>query len=174
MRTLIILMLMTVVAHAESLGDMARRAPGPALITAALVHEYDAHKSTLPAAYFTELEHTRSLGRWDQIREVDRWVNTHPYRMVHSDGDTVATFLRYGGSCKEYTLTKLVMLRELGVPISDMYIAAVMMPSGRESHEILLVRVDGALMALSNGMEPRMLAMTWFNDYQALWFAQVK
>jgi predicted transglutaminase-like cysteine proteinase len=164
---------------------MARRAPSidQGAMTK-LVAQYDSdvdrcarsQRCNLPASFFSKLKMLRDLQPWEQLRQVDSWVNAFPYRMVDGPGNTVASFLKAGGSCKEYVLTKLVILRDLGFKLEDLWAAHVVVP-GERHHLILLVRIDGVLMVLSNSTDanpaPAMLAMSPFNDYQAIWIVRL-
>lgn len=181
----LVLALVSFGSEAERLGDMARRLPPlDAGIITRQVREYDAeirlcaagHACNLPTAFLDQMKRLHGLPRWEQLQQVDAWVNNLPYRTVNGPGDSVAKFLNQGGSCKEYALTKLVMLRDLGFDLQHLMLATVKMTEG-PYHQVLLVKIDGALMVLSNYATndpgPRMLAFSIFNDLETLRIVRV-
>lgn len=107
------------------------------------------------------LERGAELTREQQLRLVNRFVNNRRYahdrprRVESADGEarlkshwqTLGEFLRRGGDCEDFALAKYFLLREFGIPASDMRVVVALDRSVGEHHALLVVRrtdADGA------------------------------
>jgi predicted transglutaminase-like cysteine proteinase len=93
-----------------------------------------------------------------QIRLVNRYINTQSYKddridsesMAGNQWETLAEFLYQGGDCEDFAVAKYFVLREFGFDAVDMRIVI-----GRESarathHAMLVVRLDDGIVLLEN------------------------
>lgn len=86
----------------------------------------------------------------DLLSQVNNLVNR--VRYVSDGADTWSTpteFLRRGGDCEDFAIAKYLLLRQLGVPASQMRIV-VTRPPNSEPHAILLVETANGTVALDN------------------------
>lgn len=107
------------------------------------------------------LERGAALTRQQQLRLVNRFVNNRRYshdrprRMEGTGGETrlkshwqtLGEFLGRGGDCEDFALAKYFLLREFGIPASDMRVVVALDRSVGEHHALLVVRrtdADGA------------------------------
>jgi predicted transglutaminase-like cysteine proteinase len=87
---------------------------------------------------------------------VNATVNARTYRAdesVWGASDywaTPAEFLRRGGDCEDFAITKYFLLRELGVPAEAMRIAVVRNVVAREMHAVLVVQTSQGPFVLDN------------------------
>lgn len=91
---------------------------------------------------------------FDKIQWVNNYVNhlfpynsTYDFEMKKPSEDVIE-----GGDCKDYSVTKYVLLRRLGFKAADLRIAWVsVFPSG--GHAILLVHSEGSIYILDSIIE---------------------
>ena len=100
------------------------------------------------------LERGATLTREQQLRLVNRFVNNRRYahdrprRMEGVNGEarlkshwqTLGEFLARGGDCEDFALAKYFLLREFGIPASDMRVVVAFDRSVGEHHGLLVVR----------------------------------
>jgi predicted transglutaminase-like cysteine proteinase len=102
------------------------------------------------------LDGLRGLDRDALIRSVERQVNRLPYvpdPVAWRRTDYWATpseFLRAGGDCEDFAVTKYLALRTAGVPAEAMRVMVVWDRSRSLHHAVLLVRERGATLVLDN------------------------
>ena len=159
-----------------TLDEMCHQPPTDDFILNVQMQEYLADAGRLPAfQQFVPMFQKLNINTWGDLASVDRWANSYPYR-VTEQACALGDFLSLGGSCKEFAAVKLTMLRCLGFSVETMFLAALMLPDGEE-HEVALIRLDGALMIMSNwqGQQepPTMLALSQFASCEALWFCKI-
>lgn len=113
------------------------------------------------------VKRARALDRDRQVRLVNRYVNKRRYRRdrraevasalsaepveVRSRWSTLVEFMRQGGDCEDYATSKYQLLRELGVPATDLRVVVVYDRGSREHHAVLAVRQpDGSAWLLDS------------------------
>ena len=107
-----------------------------------------------------------SLGRDEQIRLVNRYINRKRHkndkrvttvddygtkRVQKNQFATLLEFLRRGGDCEDYAISKYFILRELGFEADTLRIVIGFDRKTREHHAVLAVlREDGDVLLLEN------------------------
>ena len=100
------------------------------------------------------LERGVALTREQQLRLVNRFVNNRRYShdrprrvegtagetRLKSHWQTLGEFLGRGGDCEDFALAKYFLLREFGIPASDMRVVVALDRSVGEHHALLVVR----------------------------------
>lgn len=131
-----------------------------------------AARCTLPAlaAWRAIIHSVRGLDQWSQIREVNKFVNSFPYKDdldnygVSDYWASPAEFARNGGDCEDYAIMKFVALRELGFDNNKMRIVVVRDISRQVVHAVVALRVDGKTYILDS-LTNRILPddkITWY------------
>jgi predicted transglutaminase-like cysteine proteinase len=98
----------------------------------------------------------RSADRVTMLRSVNARLNgvryvTDPVNWGLDDyWSTLAQFLRRDGDCEDYAIAKYMLLKQLGVPVSDMRVVIVMDQNLNIAHAILAVRAGAATYILDN------------------------
>lgn len=120
------------------------------------------------------LNRARGQDRQTQLGTVNAWVNA---RIRFTDDRaagradqwaSAAQSLRRGrGDCEDYAIAKLQMLKALGVPADDLYLVVARDLVRRADHALLVVRLDGRLVALDNETD-QLLDATRANDYRPI------
>ena len=106
-------------------------------------------------AWNDALKRFANLTGKQQIEAVNLWVNNHPYMDDMSNWgvpdfwETPLEFLAHGGDCEDFAMTKYVMLRALGIPITDMKLSVGILQSGI-THAVLQVRTGNGTLTLDN------------------------
>jgi predicted transglutaminase-like cysteine proteinase len=98
----------------------------------------------------------RGYALMQQLQEINRRVNSKPYVPdVQNWGSrdywaTPLEFLRKGGDCEDYAITKYMTLRHLGVSPQDMRIVVLRDQDASTEHVVLAVYIDGIPYILDN------------------------
>jgi predicted transglutaminase-like cysteine proteinase len=98
----------------------------------------------------------RGGDKFAQLRAVNTAVNGLPYvadvvNWGRTDfWETPIEFLRHGGDCEDYAVSKYMALQALGVPVDDMRVAVVDDQQLGVTHAVLRVAVDGRYYLLDN------------------------
>ncbi|PZO87880.1 MAG: hypothetical protein DI626_02975 [Micavibrio aeruginosavorus] len=104
----------------------------------------------------SQLEGLRGLSMNKAIEGVNSIVNSVPYvndNVLYGKNDYWATpmeFLKNGGDCEDYAITKYVALRTLGVPEDRMRILILQDLQKNIPHAVLVVYTDNGAMLLDN------------------------
>ncbi len=104
----------------------------------------------------SQLESLRGLPMNKAIEGVNSIVNRVPYvndNVIYGKNDYWATpmeFLKNGGDCEDYAITKYVALRALGVPEDRMRILILQDLQKNIPHAVLVVYTDNGAMLLDN------------------------
>lgn len=107
----------------------------------------------------SQLEFLRGLPMNQVIEGVNEIVNRVPYvndANIYGQNDYWATpmeFLRNGGDCEDYAITKYVALRALGVPENRMRVLVLQDMQKNIPHAILIVYSDNGPVLLDNQMQ---------------------
>ena len=85
----------------------------------------------------------RALPLAEQLQLVNRFVNRRRYaeQSLGTRWETPATFLKDGGDCEDYAVTKYFLLRAMGVPAEDLRIVVGRTRHRSAYHALLAVRV---------------------------------
>ena len=108
------------------------------------------------AAFKSQLETLRGLPASKMIAGVNDIVNRVPYindSNIYGQSDYWATpveFLKNGGDCEDFAITKYVALRALGVPEERMRILILQDMQKNIPHAILVVYTDNGPVLLDN------------------------
>lgn len=98
----------------------------------------------------------RGKSRMDQLQEVNRYMNAHPYILdmvnwgVQDYWETPKEFLDRNGDCEDYAIAKFYSLRALGMDNTNLRIVVLQDMNLQISHAILVAYVDGKAFALDN------------------------
>jgi predicted transglutaminase-like cysteine proteinase len=90
------------------------------------------------------------------LRDVNATVNAFPYITDAMNWDrtdfweTPIEFLRHGGDCEDYAVSKYMALQALGVAVDDMRVAVVDDQELGVTHAVLLVAADRRYYLLDN------------------------
>ena len=107
------------------------------------------------------LAQARRQSAREQLETVNAWVNhaiaympdAANYGVVDYWGTARESLTRGRGDCKDYAITKMELLRALGVPSDDLYLVLVKDLVRRQDHAILAVRLDGRFVVLDSGFD---------------------
>jgi predicted transglutaminase-like cysteine proteinase len=151
--------------------------------------------TTMLARYHDELRHVRHVcrdGEWSgcepaewrhlvkelrgldlraKLDRVNAEINRHPYvRSIDNWGnpnywETPFEFLKVGGQCQDYAITKYLLLRAAGVDEDDLRVVVVRDMNLQLDHAILVVFVDGGALVLDNQIG-RVLPATLIHHYR--------
>ena len=105
------------------------------------------------------LEQTRRLPVAEQLRAVNRYANTRDYVLdldnygVEDYWAIPREFLRNGGDCEDYVITKLFSLRWLGFPPDEMRLVVVQDTNLRVPHAVLAVARGQDTLILDNQIQ---------------------
>ncbi len=111
------------------------------------------------AEWLRFLEQTRSLPFRAQLQAVNRFANTRAYVLdidnygVEDYWAIPREFLRDGGDCEDYVITKLFSLRWLGYPTDDLRLVVVQDTNLRVPHAILVVGRGQEALILDNQVQ---------------------
>jgi predicted transglutaminase-like cysteine proteinase len=102
----------------------------------------------------------RQSGR-ARLEAVNAWVNhaiswtsdLANYGVADYWGTARESLARGRGDCKDYAITKMELLRALGVPTDDLYLVLVKDLVRRQDHAVLAVRLDGRFVILDSGVD---------------------
>lgn len=112
------------------------------------------------------LERLRHLPEQDQIKAVNAMINQYPYLSDQQNwgkSDYWATpveFLKRGGDCEDFVITKFYSLRLLGIPRDRMEIHVVRDEPKDLAHAVLVVKTDAGDVVLDNQTDELHLAGT--------------
>jgi predicted transglutaminase-like cysteine proteinase len=138
-------------AAVRSTGLETRRGPWASVLGRARAQDREAQLGTINAWVNARIRFTddRATGRADQ------WASA-------------AQSLRRGrGDCEDYAIAKLQMLKALGVPADDLYLVIARDLVRRADHALLVVRLNGRLVALDNETD-QLLDANRANDYRPI------
>ena len=105
------------------------------------------------------LEQTRRLPAAEQLKAVNRYANTRDYVLdldnygVEDYWAIPREFLRNGGDCEDYVITKLFSLRWLGFPADEMRLVVVQDTNLRVPHAVLAVARGEDTLILDNQVQ---------------------
>ena len=105
------------------------------------------------------LEQTRRLPVAEQLKAVNRYANTRDYVLdldnygVEDYWAIPREFLRNGGDCEDYVITKLFSLRWLGFPPDEMRLVVVQDTNLRVPHAVLAVARGQDTLILDNQIQ---------------------
>ncbi len=94
--------------------------------------------------------------RMDQLQEVNRYVNAHPYILdivnwgVADYWETPKEFLDRSGDCEDYAIAKFYSMRALGMDSANLRILVLQDMNLQIPHAILIAYVDGKAYVLDN------------------------
>jgi len=80
--------------------------------------------------------------------------------------ETPFEFVRHGGQCQDYAITKFLLLRALGVPDDAMRLVVLRDMRRQVDHAVLVVTVAGQSLMLDN-LAPRIVSAASNPDYRA-------
>ncbi len=122
------------------------------------VCELDPKRCPNPAArdWLALLRGLEHASRWQQVEEVNRFVNRAVYRAdidnygLRDYWATPLEFLARSGDCEDYAITKYQSLRRLGVAAEDLRLVVVHDMIRDLPHAVLAVLINGAVYILDN------------------------
>lgn len=103
-----------------------------------------------------ELDRLRDRDPKTQMKEINRFMNTHRYIVdpinwgVLDYWASPGEFFRRQGDCEDYAIAKFLSLRVLELPADDMRIVILNDLNLRVAHAILVVYIDSEPMVLDN------------------------
>jgi predicted transglutaminase-like cysteine proteinase len=109
-----------------------------------------------PAEWHDALEALRGLDLRDQLDRVNAAVNRHPYVGSQRNWgesnywETPYEFLRKGGQCQDYAITKYLMLRAAGIPAAQLRVLVLRDTKLGLDHAVAVAYVDGEPYVLDN------------------------
>ena len=98
----------------------------------------------------------KGKSRMDQLQEVNRYMNAHPYILdmvnwgVQDYWETPKEFLDRNGDCEDYAIAKFYSMRALGMDNTNLRIVVLQDMNLQIPHAILVAYVDGKAFALDN------------------------
>lgn len=105
-------------------------------------------------------EEFKKLSGYEQLAAVNDWVNHIPRVMPAKDKmyyyETPSEFLKYGGVCREYTLTKMYILSDLGWKDDDLMSVMGLVTYNENKyggHAVLIARIDDKNYVLDSNMK---------------------
>lgn len=104
----------------------------------------------------TELDRLRDRDAKTQMKEINKFMNTHRYIVdpvnwgVLDYWASPGEFFRRHGDCEDYAIAKFLSLRRLDLPADDMRIVILNDLNLRVAHAILAIYVDSEIMVLDN------------------------
>jgi len=108
------------------------------------------------AEWYAELERLRGQDVNGQIKQVNRFMNTHKYIVdpinwgVQDYWASPGEFFRRNGDCEDYAISKFLSLRAIEAPVDDMRLFIVDDLNLRVGHAIVAAYVGGAALILDN------------------------
>ena len=109
----------------------------------------------------------RGMNRSGQARFVNAALNRQ-ITFRPDDGDRWSTasetMSREAGDCEDYAIAKMQALRELGVPIGDLFLTIGQDLAVRQAHAVLLVRVGRHFWVLDNRQD-RLILDEKYRDF---------
>lgn len=107
------------------------------------------------------LAQARHQSSREQLGTVNAWVNhaiayapdVANYGVADYWGTARESLARGRGDCKDYAITKMELLRALGVPSDDLYLVLVKDLVRRQDHAVLAVRLEGRFVVLDSGFD---------------------
>ena len=112
--------------------------------------------SGLRADWATRLPEWRGLGRFEQMVQVNRWMNRQPYiedidNWGRSDyWATPGQFLNRSGDCEDYSIAKYYTLKALGWPEDSLRLVVLRDQVRGIAHAVLAVEYNGENYILDN------------------------
>lgn len=114
----------------------------------------------VPSHMIAKTQTLRPLPLPLRAQAVNNMVNAFSYiedQVNWGRGDYWGTpgefFIRGGGDCEDFAITKYVILRDLGVPEENMRITVVYDRYLRDMHALLAVELEDEILFLDNQME---------------------
>ena len=124
-----------------------------------------------PAEWRDLVNELRGLDLRAKLDRVNAEINRHPYvRSIDNWGDpnhweTPFEFLKVGGQCQDYAITKYLLLRAAGVDEDDLRVVVVRDMNLQLDHAILVVFADGGALVLDNQIA-RVVPATLIHHYR--------
>ncbi len=134
-----------------------------------------ASLGTRQGPWASVIQSARHRDRAAQVAAVNSWVNARIRFVEDRNGygradhwASAAQSLRSRkGDCEDYAIAKMQMLKALGVADEDLYFVIARDLVRRADHALLVVRLDGRLVALDNETD-RLLDAAQTNDYRPI------
>lgn len=98
----------------------------------------------------------KNKDRLDQLQEVNRYMNAHPYILdmvnwgVADYWETPKEFLDRSGDCEDYAIAKFYSMRALGMDNTNLRIVVLQDMNLQIPHAILVAYLDGKAFVLDN------------------------
>lgn len=111
------------------------------------------------AEWLAFLDQARRLPAQEQLQAVNRFANSRDYVLdldnygVEDYWAIPREFLRNGGDCEDYVITKLFSLRWLGYPVDDLRLVIVQDTNLRVPHAVLAVARGRETLILDNQVQ---------------------
>lgn len=102
------------------------------------------------------LDGLKGKDRMDQLQEVNRYMNAHPYILdminwgVADYWETPKEFLDRSGDCEDYAIAKFYSMRALGMDNTNLRILVLQDMNLQIPHAILIAYLDGKAYVLDN------------------------
>jgi predicted transglutaminase-like cysteine proteinase len=111
-----------------------------------------------PGPWRAILDEVRGMAPDEGIRAINTWVNhriqfasdREVYGVEDYWASATESLSRGRGDCEDTAIAKLDLLREAGLPASDLYLVLVQDLVARQAHALAVVRVDGGWVVLDN------------------------
>ncbi len=110
----------------------------------------------LRGRWWEQLQEWRGLSRYNQMVQVNRWLNRQPYieditNWGRSDyWETPRQFLTRSGDCEDYSIVKYYSLKALGWPEEALRLVVLRDTLRDIAHAVLAVEVAGETYILDN------------------------
>jgi len=119
------------------------------------------------------IRENRSQQRAEQVAAINSWVNARirfvddraRYGRADHWASAAQSLSSRQGDCEDYAIAKMQMLKALGMPDEDLYFVIARDLVRQADHALLVVRLDGKLVALDNETD-RLLDAAQANDYR--------
>jgi predicted transglutaminase-like cysteine proteinase len=114
------------------------------------------NRDCMPAEWRSLLDGLQGLDLRAKLERVNDAINRHPYVPTETNWhrpmywETPFEFLRYGGQCQDYAITKYNLLRQAGVPADALRMVVLRDTAIGLDHAVLVAYVDGEALLLDN------------------------
>jgi predicted transglutaminase-like cysteine proteinase len=127
--------------------------------------------SCAPAQWRALVRSLQGLSLRAKIDAANAAINAHPYVPSYvnwresNHWETPFEFLRKGGQCQDYAVTKYLLLRAAGVPAQELRVVVVHDERLGLDHAVTVAYVDGQALVLDN-LRSAVLPAASVHDYQ--------
>ena len=124
-----------------------------------------------PAQWRALVQSLKGLSLRAKIDAANAAINAHPYVPSYvnwresNHWETPFEFLRKGGQCQDYAVTKYLLLRAAGVPAADLRVVVVHDERLGLDHAVTVAYVDGEALLLDN-LRSAVMPAASVHDYQ--------